>query len=243
MLGSRVASRTSWVAAGLAGTLVIASPASATLIGTVSFTTPTGIVGPTDPVDVYLTLSLDESSDDLITDENGYFLSGLNSQDYEDAGFDSSQVAHAYMNVFLECSGTFTAVCTDGPPYDFDFAFDTHNLNIAAGGSATLLYGTFTPTAGFVLPGTYTFYNAGITATPVDEDYNYFPDPTYGYPRSFTLFQTCPGQNDDCAFTRTVEGVAPVPEPSTWALMLAGFGAVGYSLRRRTVKFAPRQLV
>lgn len=29
-----------------------------------------------------------------------------------------------------------------------------------------------------------------------------------------------------------------VPEPSTWALMLAGFGMVGYSLRRRSVKVA-----
>ena len=29
-----------------------------------------------------------------------------------------------------------------------------------------------------------------------------------------------------------------VPEPSTWALMLAGFGMVGYALRRRKVAFA-----
>lgn len=29
---------------------------------------------------------------------------------------------------------------------------------------------------------------------------------------------------------------APVPEPDTWALMLIGFGAVGYAMRRRSTK-------
>ena len=31
---------------------------------------------------------------------------------------------------------------------------------------------------------------------------------------------------------------APVPEPATWAMMLVGFGAVGYGMRRRTRKVA-----
>jgi len=33
-------------------------------------------------------------------------------------------------------------------------------------------------------------------------------------------------------------GVAAIPEPSTWALMLAGFSMVGYAMRRRKVAFA-----
>ena len=31
----------------------------------------------------------------------------------------------------------------------------------------------------------------------------------------------------------TESGVPPVPEPATWAMMLMGFGAAGYSMRRR----------
>jgi hypothetical protein len=39
------------------------------------------------------------------------------------------------------------------------------------------------------------------------------------------------GVIDGTAFS--VAAFAPVPEPSTWAMMLVGFGAVGYSMRRR----------
>jgi hypothetical protein len=39
------------------------------------------------------------------------------------------------------------------------------------------------------------------------------------------------GIQDGVAFF--VPTFAPVPEPATWAMMLAGFGAVGYSLRRK----------
>jgi hypothetical protein len=35
-----------------------------------------------------------------------------------------------------------------------------------------------------------------------------------------------------------VGGVSAVPEPTTWAMMLIGFGAVGYSMRRRKVGYA-----
>ena len=32
-------------------------------------------------------------------------------------------------------------------------------------------------------------------------------------------------------------GIAPLPEPSSWALLIFGFGAVGYSMRRRKFKY------
>ena len=34
-----------------------------------------------------------------------------------------------------------------------------------------------------------------------------------------------------------------VPEPSTWAMMLVGFGAVGYSMRRRKVSYKLQQAI
>jgi len=36
----------------------------------------------------------------------------------------------------------------------------------------------------------------------------------------------------------SISTVSAIPEPSTWALMMVGMGAVGYSLRRRRVKLA-----
>jgi hypothetical protein len=38
----------------------------------------------------------------------------------------------------------------------------------------------------------------------------------------------------------TEGGVPPVPEASTWAMMLIGFGAVGYSMRRRRKTYMPQ---
>lgn len=40
------------------------------------------------------------------------------------------------------------------------------------------------------------------------------------------------------SFKATPEATAPVPETATWMMMIAGFGAVGASLRRRRVAFA-----
>lgn len=41
------------------------------------------------------------------------------------------------------------------------------------------------------------------------------------------------GGNASFAGTLSFAAVSAVPEPATWAMMLIGFGAVGYSMRRR----------
>lgn len=46
---------------------------------------------------------------------------------------------------------------------------------------------------------------------------------------------TSNGQN---AFETDNYAINPVPEPATWAMMLLGFGAIGFSMRRRKVALA-----
>jgi hypothetical protein len=41
----------------------------------------------------------------------------------------------------------------------------------------------------------------------------------------------------------TLSSVTAVPEPATWAMMLLGFGAVGYSMRRRRLTYSRAQAV
>lgn len=52
---------------------------------------------------------------------------------------------------------------------------------------------------------------------------------------TFTLnIQGSPGsQNGSLGGTVSFRSAAAVPEPATWAMMLLGFGAIGFSMRRR----------
>jgi hypothetical protein len=62
-------------------------------------------------------------------------------------------------------------------------------------------------------------------------------------PGNFVLtVQGTPGsQNGSFAGTVAFAAASAVPEPSTWAMMLIGFGAVGYSMRRRKVGYQALQ--
>jgi len=66
-----------------------------------------------------------------------------------------------------------------------------------------------------------------------------FPTYTYISGRGVDFGNQTGGRPFDSDYRITIDyEAAPfVPEPSTWALMLAGFGMVGYAMRRRKVGF------
>lgn len=221
---------------------------------TLSFSDPSGVVGPNDSVDVWLDLAVAAAGPDLFFDPNAGAPFGLDPADLPTATWfqDSSgtwqsatitAIDGASLGMWFGCSGTFTAACTSGPPYEFTwqngfnqlFAGDG-TLTIAAGSSAHFLYGTFTPSAGPVAPGSYTFYRAplglDIWGTGVDAAGDPVLNPD-GSPMQFSNYsfpyQTCNDNEAACAFTRVVA----VPEPETYALMLVGLGLVGFAVRRR----------
>ena len=57
---------------------------------------------------------------------------------------------------------------------------------------------------------------------------------------SANIYSNCqgPGNNCDAKFRVTGDVIAGVAEPSTWAFLVLGFGAVGAGLRRRTRKLS-----
>jgi hypothetical protein len=207
----------------------------------VSFTQASGVVGPTDVIDVWVTLTVQPNSSPLVFDAAlgspfGFNPADLPVQGQNGAGVLSDFASYTYVqtNTFFGCSGTFTNTCDPGA---YAFTFHTSNdpgqpsfnflptLNLAPGASMTYLFGTFTP-VGTVAEGTYTFYRTG--ATIVFDGLDATGQNIFRY---VDLGESCPaGEEAACAFTRTVVGV---PEPQTYAMLMAGLLGVGWMARRR----------
>lgn len=211
-----------------------AAPSSAAVIASLTFDQPAGVVGPSDAIDVFFTLTLDAASDALITDASETILSGFSEAEIIALGGDPTAAgARTYLNVFFQCGDTFTN-CFSGAPYTFDFNSGSDgfvgakNLSLNAGESRSVRFGTFTPT-GLAPSGTYDFFNAGVSVNFLTDDLT--------QPISRTIAETCPTLDARCGFSRTVVGGA-VPEPSAWSLMIVGFGTAGALLRRRRLATA-----
>lgn len=208
--------------------MALTAQVQAAVIATLTFDTPSGTVASNTPIDVFVTLTLDAASDAITTDASGMVTSGLTSAAIIAAGGDPNDIVRTLVNVGFQCGGTFTTTCTDGPPYDFTFDsagfIGPVNLNLQPGSVSSFRFGTFSPTGGNAPAGTYSFYNAIVGFGFINAADQSFYAP---------FANTCSGQNPDCAFTRSVFDASAVPEPASWAMMLAGFGLVGFAMRGR----------
>ena len=108
---------------------------------------------------------------------------------------------------------SFTAPVTNGMQNGSSFTFGTVRFFSSIGGG-----GVFTEFGGPGGFGPQLF--SGTTATPV------FSPGTF----SFTDFR---GIATGSTLTISAAAVAAVPEPSTWAMLITGFGIVGFAMRRR----------
>jgi PEP-CTERM motif len=221
----------------LSTALALTSQAQAAVIATLSFNTPTGTVASNAAIDVFLTLTLDPQSDALTTDATGKPTSGFDYAGYTGPIDLNDPNTRVFFNEAFGCSGTFTNVCGPGA-YEWNFNFNQPNFispvdfDLQPGQSFSWLFGSFTPVGGNAPAGLYTFYNATTTVqiyNPQDPN-----DPNDDQFDFITFAQTCPTQEASCAFTRNVFAAGgAVPEPSTWGMMLLGFGLVGSAMRRR----------
>ena len=116
-------------------------------------------------------------------------------------------------------SHDFTSYTDTDVSGDHMLGFDTSGLNLDAG--TYLIFFTNTSILGPAV------YGGGsmLYLWPDDDSapftgYDYSPD--NGYSEGFALFGT-----------RAVAVPSPTPEPTSWAMMVVGFGLAGYGLRRR----------
>ncbi|MGL4541864.1 MAG: PEPxxWA-CTERM sorting domain-containing protein [Polymorphobacter sp.] len=94
------------------------------------------------------------------------------------------------------------------------------------GPDGTLLIARTSPTDNTLATNTYTSEQWGGARQP---DGWYTLEMT-GCP------QPLPGTFAACAIGEVAWGETTIPEPASWALMIAGFGLVGYSMRRRRLQ-------
>lgn len=206
-----------------------------------SFVEAAGTVSTTDSIEVWLRLTIDGP---LTIDNTAGAPFGLDIGDLPTQGYDSlsnflpfATITRVWTNTAFGCGSDFVATSGDscgGGAYDFDFHTDNSDptkpsfnfldaLGLSAG-SYDYLFGTFIPVSP-VAGKTYTFDAAYLTLNFE----GYAADGT-ALTANYDLAASCAGQTD-CAFTRTV--VSTIPEPTGYAMLLAGLMGVGATVARR----------
>lgn len=114
--------------------------------------------------------------------------------------------------------GTTVTGSTPTLTYSPDFTFD-----LLAGNS--YYFGIISDSAldvGIINTGAITLTQNGLTATGSNSNYTNFASPA---------FVALAGASINLVLLGT-QGGSAVPEPATWAMMIIGFGAIGWSVRR-----------
>ena len=115
-------------------------------------------------------------------------------------------------------------------------------LNGTVLGTGSLLASVGTSSYSFDLSSFNVALTAGLSYTfgiSSGGSYKLSGDETFGdaYKGGRAYFAGPPLTGSDLAFTTFVNSAgsaaSPTPEPATWAMMIAGFGLVGYAMRRR----------
>ena len=173
-----------------------------------------------------------------------------------------------YVNVVTGVSGTTPASV---PGYDFNvYGSSSLGLNFFTSTTGNGIVKTATGTAADLAAGTVisagSLFATGVVAGDLFRPggshvlgFSFLNEITgvvnYGYARISTTTGTGGGAGFPATITQlvyensgasvTVAGAATgaVPEPATWAMMVLGFGAIGFAVRRRTnvrtaIKFA-----
>lgn len=237
--------------------LVLAAHGSAlaatqdTPFGSIVFNAPTGIVGPNDVIDGWMTFTLDINS--IAIDVTQPYAGG-------NAPTDWLSVDRFYVNVGFGCSDTFSGGCnSNGTPYKFSFddsadgysKIQNDTLKMNPGESISFNAFRFTPNPSPVPAGIYgaSYYSISgnfqgrrleqqfdENSQPIlDVDGNAIYIEVDAY-QSFQIAESCLDCNvvgldpTTALFSRTVTAV---PEPESYAMLIAGLALIG-SVARST---------
>lgn len=146
----------------------------------------------------------------------------------DSAGLPSSTFANNILNPSVVYSGALSlstaATGTGDQPFDYTITFDNPFLYDPTMGSLLL---------DFLIPSSATVSGTGFGFLTFDT-VNTLDDGIFSVVDIFNGNATTGTLSTAGAITQfTTSQVAAVPEPGTWAMMLMGFGAAGFALRRK----------